>query len=138
MTPHGERRVVLDTHALLWWHAESDRLSGDALRAIEYAEVVLVSPISFWEISMLVQKGRVGLDRPTAVWVGDFQLTERVEVADLTPTIAVRAAELLDFHGDPADRILVATAVSCGAPLITKDEKIHAHGRLVGSLTTLW
>lgn len=138
MTASGERRVVLDTHTLLWWHAESDRLSADALRAIDGAGSVLVSPISFWEVSMLVQKARIGLDRPTAVWVSDFLSTDRVEIAELTPAIAVRAAELLDLHGDPADRILVATATSLGVALVTKDEKIHAHAKLGSSLIALW
>jgi PIN domain nuclease of toxin-antitoxin system len=132
-----EQRVVLDTHTILWWHAESDRLSDVALRAIAGAPVVLVSPISFWEIAMLVQKGRVALDRPTAVWVSDFQSTDRVEIADLTPAIAVRAAELSDIHGDPADRILVATAGALGLPLVTKDDKIHAHAKLAASVTAL-
>jgi PIN domain nuclease of toxin-antitoxin system len=133
-----ERRVMLDTHALLWWHAASDRLSADALRAIQSASAVLVSPISFWEIAMLVQKGRVALDRPTSVWVSDFQSTDRVEIADLTPVIVVLAAELCDFHGDPADRILVATAGAFGVPLVTKDDKIHEHAKLATSVTALW
>jgi PIN domain nuclease of toxin-antitoxin system len=133
----ADKRVVLDTHALLWWHAKSDRLSAKALRAINDASVVLVSPISFWEIAMLVRKGRVALDRPTGVWVSDFQSTDRVEISDLTPGIAVAAAELLDLHGDPADRILVATANAHGVPLVTKDEKIHDHAKLA-SVTALW
>lgn len=134
----AERRVVLDTHALLWWHAKSDRLSAKALRAINEASVVLVSPISFWEIAMLVQKGRVALDRPTDIWVSDFQSTDRVETLELTPAIAVAAAELLDLQGDPADRILVATANAHGVPLVTKDEKIHDHAKLTASVTALW
>jgi PIN domain nuclease of toxin-antitoxin system len=134
----ADRPVVLDTHALLWWHAKSDRLSAKALRAIDDASVVLVSPISFWEIAMLVRKGRVALDRPTNVWVNDFQSTDRVEISDLTSAIAVAAAELLDLHGDPADRILVATANAYGAPLVTKDEKIHDHAKSAASVTALW
>ena len=134
----AKSRVVLDTHALLWWHAKSNRLSTEALRAIKDASAVLVSPISFWEIAMLVQKGRVALDRPTYTWVSDFQSTDRVEIADLTPAIAVAAAALLDLHGDPADRILVATANAHGVALVTKDEKIHDHAKLTASLTALW
>ena len=136
--PDANRRIVLDTHTLLWWQAGSSRMSTNALRAISAAAFVLVSPISFWEISMLVQKGRIGLDRPTTKWVTDFESTSGVEIAPLTPAIAVLAGELVDFHGDPADRILVATAASFGVPLITKDEKIHAYAKPGASLTALW
>lgn len=138
MSKHdADRRIVLDTHALLWWHAKSDRLSAKALRAINDASVVIVSPISFWEIAMLVQKGRVALDRPTDIWVSDFQSTDRIEISQLTPAIAVAAAELRDLHGDPADRILVATANAHSVPLVTKDEKIHDHAKLA-AVTALW
>jgi PIN domain nuclease of toxin-antitoxin system len=136
--PDAIRGVVLDTHTLLWWSAQSDRLSASALNAINEAAVLLISPISFWEVAMLVQKGRVTLDRPTATWVSDFQTPEQVQIADITPAIAVRAAELVDLHGDPADRILVATAEAMGVPLVTKDDKIQLHAQATGSILTLW
>jgi PIN domain nuclease of toxin-antitoxin system len=84
-----------------------------------------------------VHDTRVALDRPTDIWVSDFQSTNRVEISDLTPAIAVAAAELVNLHGDPADRILVATANAHGVPLVTKDEKIHDHAKLA-AVTALW
>ena len=64
--------VLVDTHALLWWQADGDRLSPTAARRIERADVVYLSPITCWEIAMLVAKGRVGLDRPMNVWINDL------------------------------------------------------------------
>ena len=130
--------VLLDTHVLLWWQAGSERLSSRASSRIEHARRLLVSPISFWEVAMLVQKGRIGLDRATGAWAGDFVAEDRVEVADLTPAVAVAAAELADFHGDPADRIIVATARSQGVTLLTKDDRIRTYARASGTISVVW
>jgi PIN domain nuclease of toxin-antitoxin system len=131
--------VVLDTHVVVWWQASSDRLSRQAQAAIDTASRLLISPISFWEIAMLVAKGRIELDRPTSVWVGDFLTTQRVEIAELTPDVAVTAGELDEFHGDPADRVIVASAVRRGATLVSKDRRIRDYGRRSPpDLTVLW
>jgi PIN domain nuclease of toxin-antitoxin system len=116
--------VLADTHALLWWQAGGDRLSRAAARRIERADVVYVSPVTCWEIAMLVTKGRVALDRPVSAWIDDL-LATTADIADLTPAVAVTAGELPDFHGDPADRIIYATAASRQLPLITKDTRLH-------------
>src|SRR5690349_14871069 len=77
----------------------------------------MISPITCWEVAMLVEKGRVALDRPLARWVDDLVASE-VDVAELTPAIAAAAGVLDDFHGDPADRLIYATAAERGLPLI--------------------
>ena len=88
---------------------------------------------------MLVEKRRIKLDRPTAMWVADFLATERVEIAHLTADMAVTAGELDELHGDPADRLIVATAVRSGAALVTKDPRITDYSRRSrGALTVLW
>ena len=120
------RPLLLDTHALLWWFSSADLLSARATRATEEAETLLISPISFWEVAMLVAKDRIELDRPTGTWVNDVLAQETTDEAPLRPSIAVAAGELADFHGDPADRLLVATAHSLDVPLLTKDHKIRA------------
>jgi PIN domain nuclease of toxin-antitoxin system len=130
--------VVLDTHAMLWWQAGSDRLSARAMLHIEHARSLLISPISCWEVAMLVQKRRIVLDRPTLAWVGDFLRTDRVEVAEVTPALAVAAAELSGFHGDPADRLIVATALTHGAALITKDGAIASHAARSSGVEIIW
>jgi PIN domain nuclease of toxin-antitoxin system len=133
-----ERPVLLDTHALLWWKAGSGRLSDAAAGRIGRAPGVLISPISVWETAMLVQKNRVQLDRPVAAWVDDLLADDRIEPAALTATIAVAAAGLDDFHGDPADRFLVATARALGIAMVTKDPKIHDYAARTEGFDAVW
>jgi len=115
--------IVLDTHAWLWWLAEPRRLSGAAREAIGRAEALGVATISCWEVGMLAARGRISLDRDVEVWVRQALITEPVRALELTGEIAVRAA-LLDpreFVGDPADRIIYATARESGSALVSRD-----------------
>jgi PIN domain nuclease of toxin-antitoxin system len=130
--------VLLDTHVLLWWQASSPQLSKKARQRIDSASNILVSPITFWEITMLIEKGRVALDRPTEAWVNDFLSTDRVTTAQLTAGVAVSAGELQSFHGDPADRMIVASAIAANVPLLTKDSKIRDWARSSKRLTAIW
>ncbi len=118
--------------------AEARQLSPTALRRIQAASALLVSPISFWELAMLVEKGRVALDRPTQEWVIDFRESNKVHVAELSSAIAVSAGELADFHGDPADRLIVATARSLRLPVVTKDDKIRVYAKSTRLVTAIW
>ncbi len=135
--PNAEA-VLLDTHVALWWKAGGERLSAVARHRIAEAATILVSPLSCWEIGMLVGQDRVGLDRPTATWVRDLLAEERVEVVPLSPTAAVVAAELSSFHGDPVDRFLVATAIETRTPLLTKDRQIRTYAREHGGFRAVW
>ncbi|MGH3978990.1 MAG: type II toxin-antitoxin system VapC family toxin [Pseudonocardiaceae bacterium] len=140
--PNAER-VLVDTHALLWWQAQSDqarpdRISIPAWERITAASCVLVSPISCWEVAMLVRKERVRLDRPTAAWIRDVLATDGIGVAELTPGITVAAAELADFHGDPADRFLYATARLLDVPLLSKDRLLHGYAEAHRTVTVVW
>lgn len=119
--------IVLDTHAWLWWLAEPARLSPAARRAIDEAEKVGVSTISAWELTMLTLRGRISLDRDVRAWVGQAFAHTRVTAIPPTADVAV-AAGLLDgggFPGDPADRIIYATAQASRARLVTRDEAIR-------------
>ena len=131
-------RIILDTHALLWWLGGSDRLSSPASDAIESAAVVAVSSVTFWEVGMLVAKGRVALDRPVLGWTHDLVSSGEVTDVAVDATIAARAAALDDFHGDPADRFIAATAVQLDALLVTKDRVLTTWAGLSGRLRTLW
>lgn len=118
--------ILIDTHVWLWWVADPDRLSRRARAAIDDASRVGVCTISCWEIAMLVTRGRVRLDREVNVWVRQALAHDRAQTAPLTPDIAVEAA-LLDangFPGDPADRIIYATARALNAPLVTRDQAL--------------
>ncbi len=127
--------IVLDTHAWIWWVADPARLSSAAKRAIEKARVRGVCAISVWELAVLIERGRLVLDREVTDWVRDALALPGVELLPLTPEIALAAGgAVLDLHGDPADRMIAATALAHRARLVTKDERL----RVVRTLDTVW
>jgi PIN domain nuclease of toxin-antitoxin system len=130
--------ILLDTQALIWWIEESGHLSARAAAAIEGRGPALVSPISFWELAVLVDRGRVSVDRDLSRWCQDLLTSATVEVATLTPFAAVAAARLPEFHGDPADRLIYATARELGVTLVSKDTKIRAYARRRGDVEVIW
>lgn len=125
--------IVLDTHALVWWLDGHDRLGPQARRAIEEAGAIIVPSIAFWEVALLARDHQIDLGRPVSEWVRLVLSLSRVEVAPLSPEIAV-ASVLLEMHPDPADRFIVATALARGAPLVTKNGKL----RKIPGLRTIW
>ena len=113
--------IVLDTHAWIWWAAGSPRLSATARHAIDGADALGVCAISLWEVGMLVAKKRLDLDRDPLAWLKQALALPRVELLPLTPDVAVDAARLpAAFPGDPADRLIVATATQHGARLVSR------------------
>ncbi len=120
--------VLLDTHAWLWWCSEPGRLGAAGRRAIAEAGTIAVATISCWELAMLVVRGRIALDREPRRWIREALARPGVLAVPLSPTAAVEAALLAEgeFPGDPADRILYATARELGAPLVSKDEALAA------------
>ena len=86
-------------------------------------ENLTVSAISFWEVALLVKGGRLHLDIPVDAWQGQV-LEDSIQEIPVWGHVGILAAELVDFHRDPADRIIVATALSSGAVLVTADTKI--------------
>ncbi|HEX9603678.1 MAG TPA: type II toxin-antitoxin system VapC family toxin [Myxococcales bacterium] len=126
---------MLDTHAWIWWVADPARLSSAAKRAIEKARVRGVCAISVWELAVLIERGRLVLDREVTDWVRDALALPGVELLPLTPEIALAAGgAVLELHGDPADRMIAATALAHRARLVTKDERL----RVVRTLDTVW
>jgi PIN domain nuclease of toxin-antitoxin system len=120
--------IVLDTHAWVWWATSSPRLSKNAAKAIHGARTVYVSAISCWEVAMLVAKGRLVFDRDVELWLNLALKLPGVELAPLSPRIAVRSARLGEgFLGDPADCVIVATALEYGWAIVSKDERIRSY-----------
>ncbi len=120
--------IVLDTHAWVWWATSSPRLSKHAARAIHAARAVYISAISCWEVAMLVAKGRLVFDRDVERWLDLALKLPGVELVPLSPRIAVRSARLeAGFLGDPADCIILATALEYGCGIVSKDERIRSH-----------
>jgi PIN domain nuclease of toxin-antitoxin system len=118
--------VVLDSHVVHWWSAEPDRISTAAARAINDADELAVADISWFELAWLARHARIVLTIPIAAWLE--RLAAQVRTIPVTPAIANTAVSLpASFPGDPADRLIYATAVEQGWPLITKDEKLRTH-----------
>ena len=119
--------ILLDTHALLWLRAGDSSLGSVARVEIQQAwevDDLALSAISFWEIAMLRDKGRIRHPDDVALWRRE-QLGQGMVEIPVDGETGIRAATLTDFHGDPADRIIVATALG-GHRLVTADERILA------------
>ncbi|MEO0557604.1 MAG: type II toxin-antitoxin system VapC family toxin [Bacteroidota bacterium] len=117
--------IVLDTHIWIWWVNGSNQLTADQERELNAEERIGVSTISCWEVAKLVEKGRLELDRPVLEWLTRALRYPGVELVALSPEIAADSAALPgEFHRDPADQILVATARVLGCRLVTSDRKI--------------
>ena len=118
--------IVLDTHVWLWWQSAPEKLSRPAARAIERADRIGVCTISAWEVATLVERRRIALDRDVRVWIDHALAQERVEPLPMTTGAAVDAALLpRGFGGDPADRIIYATARRAPASVVTRDERMR-------------
>lgn len=130
--------ILLDTHALIWWVEGNRRLSRRAAAAIVAHAPALISPISFWELAILVERGRVAVDRDLSRWSRDLLATGSAEVAPLTPSVAISAARLPEFHGDPADRFLYATARELNIRLVSKDARIRNYARKRADVDVVW
>lgn len=131
--------ALLDTHALLWWKGDARRLSRRALRAIEESTPVLLSPISIWEVSTLLRLGRIELDRDLFAWVRDL-LAGEVEIAGLSAAAAAEAGRWTvdEFHGDPADRLIYATALDLRVTLVSKDRRLRDFASARGDVRVVW
>jgi PIN domain nuclease of toxin-antitoxin system len=132
--------VLLDTHVLVWWAADPDRLSGVARQALEAADQIAVSAASAWELALLVDAGRLALDRPVERWVQDVAAHDRVRLLPIDTATATAAAALgrRGFHRDPADRFLYATAQRQRLPLVTKDAPIRSFAAADRAVQTVW
>lgn len=124
--------VLLDTHVLVWLVEGDERLSVAARTAIDDASAgqqVWLSAITPWEIGMLVAKGRLGLGQDAEQWMAAVLALPGVGLAELSPSIAIASSRLPGvLHGDPADRIIAATARHLDLMLITADQKLLAYG----------
>jgi PIN domain nuclease of toxin-antitoxin system len=122
--------LLLDTHALLWLDSGAP-MARESIAAIDDAAgrgEVLVSPVSAWEIGLLVQEGRIRLDLEPLPWFERFLGLPGVRLTPLGVAAAIASSFLREpFHGDPADRLLVATARELPATLITRDTKILSY-----------
>ncbi len=130
--------ILLDTHVWLWWLSNPEKLSAKATISINEAvetNGLVISSISTWEIALLVARGRLQLAIDTRDWVRKTEGLTFVRFAPVDNTISLRSVSLPgEFHADPADRIITATALTMGIPLISKDRKILNYSHV----QTIW
>lgn len=130
--------IVLDTHAWVWWVSNPELLSDNAQKAIDEAipgKNIYISCISTWEVAVLVARDRLRLTMDTSDWIVKSEALPFVNFIPLNNTIALKSIHLPgSLHNDPADRIIVATTLSMGATLVTKDDKIRNYP----CIKTIW
>ena len=130
--------IVLDTCAIIWDALQADKLSPVALQLINKADdenKLLVSDISFWEIAMLVNKGRLRIDIPAARFIRLYLQSRNLNVIAISPEIAGLSVGLpASVNQDPADRIIVATTNIHRARLVTADVNLLA----TPAVDTVW
>ncbi len=124
-----DQPLLLDTHYWIWLQlGATEQFTGKVLKRIEEAARlgnVFLSVISVWELGMLEAKGRIRLHCPCDQWVKEALQMPGLSLAPFTPEIAVDSSRLPGkFHGDPADRMIVATARRMRARLVTRDERL--------------
>jgi PIN domain nuclease of toxin-antitoxin system len=131
-------RLLLDTHIALWLDGGSDRLNLATRKTIDSCwqggGTIVLSAISVWEIALLVDLERVSLDVPVEAWVERFAERPGLENAPLSHAAAARSYQLHHLqHRDPADRLLIATAIELKCPLVTYDVRILGFAARHGS-----
>ena len=118
-------RVLLDTHIWVWSLDDPERLSARVGEVLEDTQTeIWLSPISVWEVLLLVEKGRMGLDRDPEEWIHDALNASPLNEATLNHHVAIRSRSVELPHHDPADRFLAATAEIFGLTLVTADERL--------------
>lgn len=129
--------IILDTHIWIWWVQDTSLLSRQQIDEIKRNEtdIIGISAMSCWEIAKLVEYKRVELSLPLHEWFAEALYYPGIRLFPLTPEIAIESTRLPgEFHRDPADQLIVATARTNNCPLVTSDSKIlkYPHVDTVG------
>ena len=121
--------VLLDTHVWIWWLTGQDDLPKREKKRLDELAThhpPFLSDISLWEAQMMAAKGRLQLSRPFAQWLIEATLPDVVRLVRLSPEVILQLDNLPStFHGDPADRIIAATALALDIPLCTHDKLLR-------------
>ncbi len=120
-------KLLLDTHAFIWWRENNRRLGQKARQAIERADVVMVSAASAWEVGIKIASGKLRLSADFVDGIRDSEFEE----LPVTIEHAARAALLADLHRDPFDRMLIAQSFVEGLTVVTGDEIFAKYGAAV-------
>ena len=127
-------KYLLDTHTWIWWHMNPSKLSKKVKRLVsktdEYDELLL-SAISPWEFSKLLEKKKIGISYNPEDWLKIALNMPKFRLVPLSPSIAYRSTVLPQpFHSDPGDQIIVATAREENATILTKDGRIQNYNHV--------
>jgi PIN domain nuclease of toxin-antitoxin system len=130
--------IVLDTHVWVWWVSGVEPLPPKPRRLISAAreqKAVYLSSISVWEVAQLAARGRLQLTMDVVDWVAKSEALPFIHFIPVDNAIALKSVQLPGIlHQDPADRIIIATALTLGFPLVTRDEKIARYPHI----RTIW
>lgn len=130
--------IVMDTHVWVWFVSNPELLSKAAKKSIDAAmekKEILISSISAWEVALLVAKKRLKLTLDVTDWIARSEKLPFFRFIPVDNSVAVKSVNLPQpLHSDPADRIIIATAITIGAPVVTKDEKLLNYPYV----TTIW
>jgi PIN domain nuclease of toxin-antitoxin system len=126
-------RLLLDTHAFIWWASEPERLSEKALAAcVDTSNVLILSVASVWEMQIKLQLGKLTLSHPLSDLIENQQQANRLEVLPIGLSHVLALAALPAHHKDPFDRLIIAQAVEEGAYLVSGDSVFRLYpGRLI-------
>lgn len=119
--------IIIDTHILLWWKLEDDSLKIEYKNILEHksTEVIGISAVSIMEIICLYDRNRINLPEIPERWIAEIMIDPKIAVIPISAQIAIDAFRLPgDFHKDPADRIIVASARILNCPILSQDSKI--------------
>ncbi len=130
--------IVLDTHVWVWWVSGIEELPIKVIRLIEKAidqKAIYISCISVWEVAQLVERVRLQITLDVNNWVAKSEALPFVHFIPIDNAIALRSVQLPSpLHPDPADRIIIATALNLGFPLVTRDERLARYAHV----QTIW
>jgi len=120
--------IVLDTHVWVWFISNPKLLSKAAKKAIDVSmeqKAIFISSISAWEVALLAAKKRLKLTMDVTDWITKSERLPFLQFIPVDNSVAVKSVNLPQpLHKDPADRLIIATAITIAAPVVTKDEKL--------------
>ena len=120
--------ILLDTHVWIWFVSNPEKLSKKVRASVDQAmkaNGILISSISAWEVALLAANDRLQLTMDVADWIAKSESVSFIRFVPVDNSIAIKSVNLAQpLHSDPADRIIIATAIKVGVPMVTKDEKI--------------
>ena len=128
-----QHKLILDTHVWIWLMSGEKVFKQSFLHLLSKRKkrpYIYISPISIWEVGVLVEKKRVQLEMDRLEWVENSLEFSDFEIVPITTRIAIQSSRLPgNLHGDPADRLLISTAHESNAVLVTCDQKILQYGK---------